>query len=84
MKLWCSLSQSDTEHKCSVSTRYSGPCSVIPAKAGIQGCTVLSATWIPAFAGMTIQYQPRCCSISTAGSTLPSTNSRKAPPPVEI
>ncbi len=31
-----------------------------------------------------ISYLPRSCNMATAGSTLPSTYSRKAPPPVEI
>jgi len=29
-------------------------------------------------------YLARCSKISTAGNTLPSKNSKKAPPPVEI
>ena len=33
---------------------------------------------------VSISQQARCSSTATAGSVLPSTNSRNAPPPVEI
>jgi hypothetical protein len=35
-----------------------GSTSVTPAKAGVQGQAVVRQPWIPAFAGMTIQFDP--------------------------
>ena len=39
---------------------------------------------VGAYPPIMVCYAPRCSRTSTAGSFLPSTNSRNAPPPVEM
>jgi hypothetical protein len=56
----------------------------MPAKAGIQARFHIqyNSLWIPACAGMTVNYLSDKASIP--GNFLPSRNSSEAPPPVDI